>query len=99
VEERAQYLVETFKNPASEIKRGSVDIFDPHYGAVKADLVFNPGKIVKITKNMCYLLDYSHQQLHNETINKMMPLMFSRNHDKFIRNFVEKGQMKIMHLR
>ena len=46
----------------SEIKRGSVDIFDPHYGAVKADLVFNPGKTISITKSMCGLLGYTHQQ-------------------------------------
>lgn len=60
MEEKAQYLIEAFKIPLNETKRGTVDIFDPHYGAVKADLVFNPGKIVKITKNMCNLLDYSH---------------------------------------
>ena len=96
MEERAQYLVESFKNPLNETKRGTVDIFDPHYGAVKADLVFNPGRIITITKNLCHLLGFTHQQLSGQKVNKMMPAMFARNHDKFLRTFVEKGSMKML---
>jgi len=88
--------MEAFKNPLVESKRGTVDIFDPHYGAVKADLVFNHGKIVTITKNLCRTLGFTHQQLSGQKVNKMMPTMFARNHDRFLRSFVEKGSMKML---
>ncbi len=64
VEEKAQSLIESFNNPYTEIKRNTViDIFDPHFGAVKADLVFHLGKITIITKNLCHMLGFTHQQL------------------------------------
>jgi hypothetical protein len=39
-------------------KNNSVDIFNPTYGAIKIDLVFKPGFIVGITKNVCKMLGY-----------------------------------------
>jgi len=44
-------------NPLRQIK-DQIDIFDPFYGAVKIDLVFSPGKIICITKNICQLLNF-----------------------------------------
>ncbi len=64
IEGKAQVLIESFNNPYTVIKKNTIiDIFDPHFGAVKADLVFNLGKITTITKNLCHMLGFTHQQL------------------------------------
>jgi hypothetical protein len=35
-----------------ESKKTNLDIFDPSYGAVKADLAFKVGKIISFTNNI-----------------------------------------------
>jgi len=52
------------------------------------DLVNNPGKILCITKNVCQILGYKIEDLIDKKVNKVMPFMFSKFHDKFLHKFI-----------
>ncbi len=84
-----------FANPYNEIKRFSVDLFDPNYGAIKVDLVFTPGKIISMSKNLCHALGFTHQEISGQKVNKLMPYMFARIHDRILKNFIERGSVKM----
>jgi hypothetical protein len=60
------------------------------------DLVNNPGQILCITKNVCQILGYKIEDLICQKVNKVMPFMFSKFHDKFLRNFIEKGTFQTL---
>ena len=61
IEAKALALYQSFYNPYNEYKKKQVEIFNPHYGAVKADLVFSVGRIITITKNLCHTLGFTHR--------------------------------------
>jgi len=85
-------------NSCNKVKT-KLDVFDPIYGAIRIDLIFNPGEIISITKNMSELLNFNINELKGQSVNKIMPLNFSRYHGKFLRNFVEKGSFKMLKLK
>lgn len=78
------------------LKRGDIDIFNPCFGAIKADLAFKPGKIVGYTQNIIKTLGFSTKDIEGEKINKFMPSMFARIHDRILRNFYDRGSIKIL---
>jgi hypothetical protein len=34
-----------------------------------------------------------------QKINKLMPMVFAKSHDKFLRNFVEKGSVRMLKIK
>jgi hypothetical protein len=79
---------------ASNKKR--TDVFDPIYGAIKIDLVFRPGEVLSATKNICSLLGFKKDEVEGQNVNKIMPYVFARYHDKYLRNFIEKGSIGML---
>jgi PAS domain S-box-containing protein len=63
-------------------------VFDPNYGVVKVDLVDKIGNIVSLTKNIAGLLGYQRNEVIGIKVNKIMPYIFARHHDKFLNNFI-----------
>jgi hypothetical protein len=73
-----------------------VDVFQPEYGTIQIDLVRARGKIVNITNNLCKGFNHDKSEMLNKNINNFMPKIFGRSHDKFLRNFIERGSFKIL---
>jgi hypothetical protein len=96
VEKRALSLYDTYFSPNSIYKNKGAEVFDPHYGSVKIDLVFKLGKVISISKNLCNVLGFHHREIEGHKVNKLMPYMFAKFHDRFLRNFIEKGSLKIL---
>lgn len=71
-------------------------MFDPYFGAIKIDVAFNPGKVLCITKNICGLLGFKQHDLIGKSANALMPIIFAKFHDKFIKTFIEKGKLNIV---
>ena len=54
------------------------------------------GKIVNITNNLCKAFNHDKADMVNKNINHFMPRIFGRYHDKYLRNFIERGSFKIL---
>ena len=59
MQRKAQSLSDTLINPYQSMKGNRLDIFDPCYGSIKADLSVKPGTILSITNNLCTMLGYT----------------------------------------
>jgi hypothetical protein len=104
-----RYL-EVYKSNESELKKISsqkllkkriyqkkeANIFNPEFGSIYIDLVEERGKILNITSNMCEAFGYTREEMIAFNIRRYMPTIFSRNHDRFLSNFVEKGKIKLL---
>lgn len=88
IEKKAVTLYESYFSPNNIYRNKGIDVFDPHYGSAKVDLVFRVGKVLSISKNLCHVLGFDHREIEGHKVNKLMPYMFSRVHDKFLRNFI-----------
>ena len=73
-----------------------VNIFNPENGSIYIDLIEDRGKIKKITKNLTEVFGYSREDMISFNINLFMPRIYGRFHRRFLSNFIEKGQIKLL---
>jgi PAS domain S-box-containing protein len=77
-------------------EKTEVDVFNSEHGTIYIDLIEERGKIMKITRNVCDMFGYPKSEMVEMNIDGYMPSIFARSHDKFLLNFIERGEITLL---
>lgn len=77
-------------------EKSEVDVFSSEHGTIYIDLIEERGKILKITRNVCSMFGYPKNEMMEMNIDGYMPSIFARCHDRFLCNFIEKGEITLL---
>ena len=94
------------KRNLEEIKKKNENSIDNNINNNYNNLLFSPdlciclcngnkgkeGEILEINKNFEKIFNYSEKEIINKNISNFMPKIFSLNHQKYIKNYIEVGQ-------
>ena len=94
------------KRKLEEIKKKNENSIDNNFNNNFNNLLFNPdlcicvcngnkgkeGEILEINRNFEKIFNYSEKEIINKSISNFMPNIFSQNHQKYIKNYIEVGE-------